>query len=379
MISASSLVRFSHAKLGPLKLLETTLRKAGETLLQTVQLGCSPLCGCPFRKTHFVIFLILASWTNRIDAAEYAISAERIRALIGSRVDVQLFGDMRFENALLKHIATPRKAPNEIRLITIKLDHESRSRRLRPNSIDTIRASNLQLGVQRSKNGKFHLIDLKKKRFAIEDRLGAKRERLWTPFSDAEHDRFVSEGKEFLQRVKKHYTRLRMHLSETKYFLFLTDIPRHQLAPYIQNLDVMNEELGKAFGLPKGHNIWRGKAVIVAFNDRAMFLDFEKRFMNNPNAAGAQGICHSASDGNVVVGCFRGSRPNVFASVLVHETAHGYLHRYKSTARIPSWLNEGIADWVAAIAVPVDTTVKERQRDAALRLRATNRLGTRIF
>jgi hypothetical protein len=59
----------------------------------------------------------------------------------------------------------------------------------------------------------------------------------------------------------------------------------------------------------------------------------------------------------------------------VHETAHGYVHRYRSTVRIPSWINEGIADWVAGLTVRRSNVVRERQTSAAARIRLTRTLG----
>jgi hypothetical protein len=36
----------------------------------------------------------------------------------------------------------------------------------------------------------------------------------------------------------------------------------------------------------------------------------------------------------------------------VHESVHGFLHRYRSPVSIPSWINEGFAELVAAEMVP---------------------------
>jgi hypothetical protein len=41
-----------------------------------------------------------------------------------------------------------------------------------------------------------------------------------------------------------------------------------------------------------------------------------------------------------------------FAHVLVHETTHGFIHRYRSSVNIPSWANEGLAETIANDMVP---------------------------
>ena len=81
----------------------------------------------------------------------------------------------------------------------------------------------------------------------------------------------------------------------------------------------------------------------------------------------------------MIISCFRGNDPDFFASVLVHETSHGFVHRYQSSARVNTWINEGIAEWVAAAVVRTDDTVVRRQRDAAARVKQIGNLGANFF
>ena len=210
-------------------------------------------------------------------------------------------------------------------------------------------------------------------------RLSKQRRKLWRAIPSDEQQKYVDEYTELLQEVGRHFRLLPMQLYETQYFLFFSDIPPRQVAPYLRNLDMMNEQLGKAFGFPPGHNVWRGKAVIVAFVDKVSFVEFEQEFMKNIEIATVQGRCHSFTNGRVIVSCYRGNDPFYFAQLLVHETAHGYVHRYKSNVRIPSWLDEGIADWIAGVAVPASQAVRRRQEKAAARVRTTGTLGGQFF
>lgn len=219
------------------------------------------------------------------------------------------------------------------------------------------------------------LIDVNQRDMDAQQRLQRSRNRFWEESSPEEMKEFVEEEHEFLKMVQRRFSGLNMKLYETEYFLFLTDIPKKQVKPYFAQLDHMNESLGRSFGFEEGHNVWRGKAVIVAFMHEAAFHTFERQVLNNNDVAGAQGICHSFPNGRVVVGCVRGDSPSFFGIVLVHETAHGYIHRYRSTARVPSWINEGIADWVAGLTVRSSNAVRERQTTAAGRIRLTRSLG----
>ena len=135
----------------------------------------------------------------------------------------------------------------------------------------------------------------------------------------------------------------------------------------------------QSFGFPPGHNVWRGKAVVAVFVTEAAFAEFERAIMDNPASSGAQGLCHQVSDGRVVVACYRGDSPEFLGAVLVHETAHGYMHRYKSTTHIPVWLNEGIADWIAGVSVPSSPEITRRQQEAAGLLKQSGTFGKQFF
>jgi hypothetical protein len=130
-------------------------------------------------------------------------------------------------------------------------------------------------------------------------------------------------------------------------------------------------ELGKLFGLWKETNIWRGKCVVIAYQQKVDFERSEVEIMKRPTGTTAQGVCHVFANGKVIVTCYRGRDPVFFGSLLVHETTHGFLHLYRSTVHIPSWINEGLAEWVANVVVPESTAVPRRQRGAIARVQAS--------
>ena len=63
-------------------------------------------------------------------------------------------------------------------------------------------------------------------------------------------------------------------------------------------------------------------------------------------------MCHTFGSGDVHIAFYR--QPNDFdsAHVLVHESVHGFVHRYRSPLDIPSWANEGLAEAIATDMVP---------------------------
>ena len=183
-------------------------------------------------------------------------------------------------------------------------------------------------------------------RRVVEKRLTANRDQFWGRLSQEDHESFMEKHQQFLSKVKTTLPDLTFRLVETEYFLFFTDLEPAEVNGYIAYLDAMYKELCKAFGLSPDKNIWCGKCVVVAFNQRRDFLRFQGLVMKNDDAAGAQGLCHQSRDGTVIFSGYKGDN-GFFGHVLVHETSHGFVHRYMTTARAPSWLNEGISDWLA--------------------------------
>ena len=167
---------------------------------------------------------------------------------------------------------------------------------------------------------------------------------------------------------KKYRRRFRlrgMQSYETKRFLFFSDIPPQIINDrYLPYLDSMYMQLCGPYGFDAGKNIWRGKAVIVAFASEASFQQFELAFYHDPKP-GHQGIAHCDIKKNVVISCFAGNNPEYFSVVLVHETAHGFSWCYKSAESLPNWLNEGASEWIAHRVVTSDTI--DRQEDPGRR------------
>jgi hypothetical protein len=69
--------------------------------------------------------------------------------------------------------------------------------------------------------------------------------------------------------------------------------------------------------------------------------------MHRTNAQGTAGMCNQFGDGMVHIAFHRQEKELEFAHVLVHESSHGFLHRYRSPVPVPSWANEGLAEWIA--------------------------------
>jgi hypothetical protein len=208
------------------------------------------------------------------------------------------------------------------------------------------------------------------------ERMQARRIEPWPTLTAAEHAREVDDLKRFVEEVRGVFPNLVTR--ETHEFIVASDLPAAQLAPYLANLDAMHDCLCDLYGIPRGEPVWKGKCLVVAFLREDDYIAFEARFMKS-DTGGTHGMCHQRSDGRVVTACHRGDDPATFAHMLVHETSHGFNHRWMSPARLPNWLNEGIAEWVGQRVVRGSDQVPLKEAQAAAVMRASGDVGAAFF
>ena len=203
---------------------------------------------------------------------------------------------------------------------------------------------------------------------------------LWPELTDEQQKEALKQVKDFVAKVQQKFAPLNMHLYETRYYLFLSDLPPEVASLYTTCLDEMHEELCKAFAVKDKDRVWLGgKVPVIAFIHGESFAQFEQEFFHNQVPTAAQGLAHQGADGVVVISCHCGKDPYYFAGVIVHETTHGFIHRYKSPEFIPNWLNEGIAEWVSMTVVKKNQGVRRKVEMAIKQLRQTGTLGPNFF
>jgi hypothetical protein len=199
----------------------------------------------------------------------------------------------------------------------------------------------------------------------------------WPELSAADHAAEVAKLEAFVKTIQAAFPALQLH--GTHEFLVATDIPASETGPYLASLDSLHDLLCDLYGIPRGEPLWKGKCLVVAFRDEDDFHAFEGRFMGGDVPRGVHGLCHQSSDGRVVMACHRGDDLDGFAHMLVHETSHGFNHRWISPQRLPNWLNEGLAEWVGTQVVPTSRQVPAKEAQARAFLRQTGSLGPEFF
>ena len=312
---------------------------------------------------------------------EFSLSEAELDALKGQTFDLLYKNGKKETGGTLQEFLRSKQLRDRFRSIEFVLAGQKKARKIPSDQVFQLEQADTVYLVAYLPTQKYHvLVNVAKRDTAISARLAEARHSIWQPIPAEDQVKFVAEEKEFLDKVKAHFSQLPLQMVETQYFLFLSDMPAAQLNPYLKQLDQMNESLGTAFGFQPGHNIWRGKAVVIAFIAEESFVEYERVFMEKAaDTTTVQGLCHSFPNGRVVVSAYRGQSPEHFGALLVHETAHGYMHRYKSTVHILSWFNEGIADWISGVAVPSCRTTSDRQRLAVDKLKIDGTLGGTFF
>jgi hypothetical protein len=197
---------------------------------------------------------------------------------------------------------------------------------------------------------------------------GPKYQTAWGSQTDEERAAAIVQLKE---QQDKHLQAagVKAKLRETKYFLLYSNLSDTEMTRWAAMADRMYDHLAALFGLEAGKNIWNGKAVVYTFAQPEEFIKFEKAVFGNNDAENKGGYCHPGDGGIVLITFYRALDDQRFAHSLVHESTHGFVHRYRSPEYLPSWANEGLAEVMAFELVPQegarqDNTAKAR---AALR------------
>ena len=290
--------------------------------------------------------------------------------LVDKTIDLKLNDGTLIGNAIVT-VVNEGKLPNSIRSLKVIRPGSKRPTTFSATKIEEIFENEMPLDVAYEKKQRCLVHSLEKKidrlehRREVTARLSATGDRFWEPLTASEQEEFMKQHRAFLKTVETKMTGHLFRLVETRYFLFFTDLPPTEVDGYIVYLDAMYRELCRAFGLSPEKNVWCGKCVVVAFAREQDYLRFEATVMNNSSALGSQGLCHQSSDGTVIFAGFKGDN-GFFGHVLVHETAHGFVHRYKTTARAPSWLNEGMSEWLANFVVGGDKIPLRQKRSAQI-------------
>jgi hypothetical protein len=245
-------------------------------------------------------------------------------------------------------------------------------------------------------------------------------DRTWGALTDAEQAAEVARLKAFAEAAGKRLNK-RLTLNETKYFLFYSDLSPKEAANWAGLLDRMYARLAELFGVKKeavalgapagagagaganlgagttaasgsgarGNsagtrgpaaaggaytNVWYGKALVFVFEKADDYRQFQIR-VHQTDPSTSAGMCHCFGDGKVHIAFYRQPDELTFAHVLVHESVHGFVHRFRAPPTVPSWANEGLAEVIADELVPQPGRTNQRDSRAREMLQQYGGMG----
>jgi hypothetical protein len=207
--------------------------------------------------------------------------------------------------------------------------------------------------------------------------VGKTEEGNWGKLTPEQQKAAVEELKKFAEETKSKVDG-NLVLDETKYFLFYSDLKPAEATKWAGTLDQMYARLAALFAVKGGENIFRGKALVFVFAKEQDYLTFQKE-MHDTDATGSAGLCHNFGNGDVHIAFYRQPNDLDFEAVLVHESVHGFLHRYRKPPTIPTWANEGLAETVASQFVSQRGKRQELRQYAISQLRERGSLGDNFF
>ena len=204
--------------------------------------------------------------------------------------------------------------------------------------------------------------------------------RLWPELSEEELAAVDQDQREQLEKIRIAFLQTPLHYYETTHFFYVTDAPADIARDCCLFLEAGYARLSEIFSVPPDAQFWKGKCIVVAFARQQSFWEFEATFFQNPVRSTTGGMCHMNSVGDVLISLYYGDISRVearwkFVGILVHESTHGFMHRYKSAQRLPTWLDEGIADYLAGNIVTKDQQMVLKQKSALRVMQQTRSLG----
>ena len=138
-----------------------------------------------------------------------------------------------------------------------------------------------------------------------------------------------------------------VHLVETPHFLIYSAWDRSNDAALTDICERLYQALCQQFDIPVDQNIWVGKCAIYVFWQKDHFTRFCLEVFGRGNPAAA-GFCGHDGRGFCFIAMGPARSRNWFFEVLVHEATHAFVSRYLTNRNIPTWVNEGLADYMAS-------------------------------
>jgi hypothetical protein len=144
---------------------------------------------------------------------------------------------------------------------------------------------------------------------------------------------------------------------ETPRFLIFSNADASMTDSFVQGCDRLYANLCKQFDFSPADRVWDGKCYVLVFQDptkyeeRAKQFDgFEAAFSARENPAYCHVVASPTGSPRMATMCFSTGRRD--PNAIVHEATHIFFRAYTFPAKLPLWLNEGVAVFMEVVNQP---------------------------
>ncbi|MFB3891032.1 MAG: hypothetical protein ACE15C_03305 [Phycisphaerae bacterium] len=164
--------------------------------------------------------------------------------------------------------------------------------------------------------------------------------------AQANHARLIAS----FERIKKEITP-DFHSFETPHFWVYSGWDDSTDKEFGDVLEKLYGALCRQFDIPERDNIWAGKCGIFFFKDPDHFKKFAG-YADKPDLEKSAGYyCHEGRSALAYIVLAPTGRKEAFYEVLAHEGTHAFLSRFLNDRRLTLWVEEGMAEFTAALLV----------------------------
>ena len=195
---------------------------------------------------------------------------------------------------------------------------------------------------------------------------------LYQAATPAEYDRAITDARKMAHKVESDFN---VHFAtiETPHFLIFTDWDPQEYQFLKTNFEDAYKAVTEQFNIPYSDNVFIGKLPVLMFARFADYAHFTDSigFYGKKVDRSLRGYYEGSSDGSGRMVMYKPAGEDIqqaelqWAHAVVHEFTHAFVARYHSNARVPRWLNEGVAEVIAAQHFPFEGTYPFAKRMAA--------------
>lgn len=140
-------------------------------------------------------------------------------------------------------------------------------------------------------------------------------------------------------------------LVETDHYMIYTCLGTEKDADLMVFCERMYKALCDQFGVLPEQNIYAGKCPIYLLGNARQAQVFEEDVVERTYDENLGGYCFTEGNFSYIAITTISSK-NFFIETLIHESTHSFVGRYLTDSGIPTWVEEGIAEFMASKLVP---------------------------